>query len=65
MEAGKREAARLRLQMEQDAAAAKEHRKRLETERAKLLDGAREEARAILAEARCRVQHRVRTSWIR
>ncbi len=52
MEAEKREAARLRLQMEQDAAAAKEHRKRLETERAKLLDGAREEAREILAEAR-------------
>ena len=52
MEAEKREAARLRLQMEQDAAAAKEHRKRLETERAKMLDGAREEAREILAEAR-------------
>ena len=52
MEAEKREAARLRLQMEQDAAVAKEHRKRLETERAKLLDGAREEAREILAEAR-------------
>ena len=52
MEAEKREAARLRLQMEQDAAAAKEHRKRLETERAKLLDGAMEEAREILAEAR-------------
>ena len=52
LEAEKREAARLRLQMEQDAAAAKEHRKRLETERAKLLDGAREEAREILAEAR-------------
>ena len=52
METEKREAARLRLQMEQDAAAAKEHRKRLETERAKLLDGAREEAREILAEAR-------------
>ena len=52
MEAEKREAARLRLQMEQDATAAKEHRKRLETERAKLLDGAREEAREILAEAR-------------
>ncbi len=52
MEAEKREAARLRLQMEPDAAAAKEHRKRLETERAKMLDGAREEAREILAEAR-------------
>ena len=52
MEAEKREAARLRLQMEQDAAAAKEHRKRLETERAQMLDGAREEAREILAEAR-------------
>ena len=52
MEAEKREAARLRLQMEQDAAAAKEHRKRLETERAQLLDGAREEDREILAEAR-------------
>ena len=52
MEAEKREAARLRLQMEQDATAAKEHRKRLETERAKMLDGAREEAREILAEAR-------------
>ena len=52
MEAEKREAARLRLQMEQDASDAKEHRKRLETERAKLLDGAREEAREILAEAR-------------
>lgn len=52
MEAEKREAARLRLQMEQDAAATAEHRKRLELERAKLLDSARAEAREILAEAR-------------
>ena len=65
MEAEQREAARLRLQMEQDAAAAKEHRKRLETERAKLLDGAREEAREHFGGSSCRVQHRVPTSWIR
>ncbi|MCI8538775.1 MAG: endonuclease MutS2 [Oscillospiraceae bacterium] len=52
MEGETREAARLRQTMEEDAAAARAYRKKLEAERDKALEQARKEARTILDEAR-------------
>ena len=52
MEKERTEAKRLKLEMEQSAAKAKEYRDKLEAERAKVVEKAQAEARAILDEAR-------------
>ena len=52
MEKERTEARRLKLEMEQSAAKAKEYRDKLEAERAKVVEKAQAEARAILDEAR-------------
>ena len=52
MEKERIEARRLKLEMEQSAAKAKEYRDKLEAERAKVVEKAQEEARAIIEEAR-------------
>ena len=52
MERERAEARRLKLEMEQSAAKAKEYRDRLEAERAKVVEKAQAEARAIIDDAR-------------
>ena len=52
MEKERTEARRLKLEMEQSAAKAREYRERLEAERAKVVEKAQAEARAIIQEAR-------------
>ena len=52
MEKERTEARRLKLEMEQSAAKAKEYRDKLEAERAKVVEKAQAEARAIIQEAR-------------
>jgi len=52
MEQEKRQAARLRREMEDSAKTAREYRKKLEEERAKVVEKAQAEARAIIQEAR-------------
>jgi DNA mismatch repair protein MutS2 len=52
MEAERAEARRLKLEMEQSASKAREYRKKLEAERAKVVEKAQAEARAIIQEAR-------------
>ncbi|MBQ9974767.1 MAG: endonuclease MutS2 [Oscillospiraceae bacterium] len=52
MEQEKRRAAQLRLEMEQSAQRAREYRDKLEQERAKVVEKAQAEARAIIQEAR-------------
>ena len=52
MEKDRAEARRLKLEMEQSAGKAREYRKRLEEERAKVVEKAQAEARAIIQEAR-------------
>ena len=52
MEKERTEAKRLKLEMEQSAAKAKEYRDKLEAERAKVVEKAQAEARAIIEEAR-------------
>ena len=52
MEKERAEARRLKLEMEQSAAKAREYRERLEAERAKVVEKAQAEARAIIQEAR-------------
>ena len=52
MERERAEARRLKLEMEQSAARAKEYRDRLEAERAKVVEKAQAEARAIIDDAR-------------
>jgi DNA mismatch repair protein MutS2 len=52
MEAERAEAKRLKLEMEQSASKAREYRKKLEEERAKVVQKAQAEARAIIQEAR-------------
>lgn len=52
MEKERAEAKRLKLEMEQSAAKAREHREKLEAERAKVVEKAQAEARAIIQQAR-------------
>jgi DNA mismatch repair protein MutS2 len=52
MEAERAEARRLKLEMEQSASKAREYRKKLEEERAKVVEKAHAEARAIIQDAR-------------
>ena len=52
MEKDRAEARRLKLEMEQSAGKAREYRKQLEEERAKVVEKAQAEARAIIQEAR-------------
>ena len=52
MEKEREQARKLKMEMEQSAKAAREHRERMEAERAKIVEKAQAEARAIIQEAR-------------